>query len=173
MTEIHENLHVPLKVLINCNYCLVFWKMRDLYLIIMQNVIILKSTRFHEIHPQPYKVRCFNKNSSVWGVYGGGYDPRFYEIQGHSPSPAFIKLDIFGWNTCFYKVLGGFHMKSMRFHLKSTRFHEICWISWNPADFNWKTHLQGIVTLCLLTLKRFILLLFKIYVILKNNNYFI
>ena len=30
-----------------------------------------------EIHPQPYKVRCFNKNSSVWGVHGGGYDPDF------------------------------------------------------------------------------------------------
>ena len=49
-----------------------------------------------EIHPQPYKVRCFNKNSSVWGVHGGGYDPRFHEIRGHSPSPAFIKLDSFG-----------------------------------------------------------------------------
>ena len=29
-----------------------------------------------EIHPKPYKIRCFNKNSSVWGgVQGGGYDP--------------------------------------------------------------------------------------------------
>ena len=46
-----------------------------------------------EIHPKPYKIRCFNKNSSVWGgVHGGGYDPRFHETQGHSPSPAFIKL---------------------------------------------------------------------------------
>ena len=25
-----------------------------------------------EIHPKPYKIRCFNKNSSVWGVHGGG-----------------------------------------------------------------------------------------------------
>ena len=25
-----------------------------------------------EIHPRPYKIRCFNKNSSVWGVHGGG-----------------------------------------------------------------------------------------------------
>ena len=49
-----------------------------------------------EIHPKPYKIRCFNKNSSVWGVQGGGYDPRFQEIQGHSPSPAFIKLNSFG-----------------------------------------------------------------------------
>ena len=49
-----------------------------------------------EIHPQPYKGRYFNKNSLVWGVHGGGYDPGFHEIQGHSPSPAFIKLDSFG-----------------------------------------------------------------------------
>ena len=85
-----------------------------------------------EIHPKPYKIRCLNKNSSVWGVQGGGYDPGFHEIRGHSPSPAFIKLNSFGWNICFYKVLGGFHadfMKSARFHVKS------------------KDHLQGIVTL--------------------------
>ena len=35
-----------------------------------------------EIHPKPYKIRCFNKNSSVWGggggVQGGGYDPGFH-----------------------------------------------------------------------------------------------
>ena len=29
------------------------------------------------------------------GVHGGGYDPRFHEIQDHSPSPAFIKLNSF------------------------------------------------------------------------------
>ena len=90
----------------------------------------MKSGRFHEIHwisgeihPKPYKIRCFIKNSSVWGVHGGGYDPRFHEIQGHSPFPAFIKLNSFGWNICFYKVLGGFHLKSARFHLKSSGFH--------------------------------------------------
>ena len=85
-----------------------------------------------EIHPKPYKIRCFNKNSSVWGggVQGGGYDPGFHEILVHSPSPAFIKLNSFGWNICFYKVLGGFHMKSTGFHVKL------------------KDHLQGIVTLC-------------------------
>ena len=49
-----------------------------------------------EIHPKPYEIRCFNKNSSVWGVQGGGYDPGFHEILGHSPSPAFIKLNSFG-----------------------------------------------------------------------------
>ena len=52
----------------------------------------LKSGRFHEIwrispeiqrisceiHPKPYKIRYFNKNSSVWGVQGGGYDPGFH-----------------------------------------------------------------------------------------------
>ena len=62
-----------------------------------------------EIHPKPYKIRCFNKNSSVWGVQGGGYDPGFHEILVHSPSPTFIKLNSFGWNIWFYKVLGGFH----------------------------------------------------------------
>ena len=93
---------------------------------------ILKSGGFHEIwqispaiwqisceiHPKPYKIRCFNKNSSIWGVQGGGYDPGFHEILVHSPSPAFIKLNSFGWNICFYKVLGGFHMKSAGFHVK-------------------------------------------------------
>ena len=84
-----------------------------------------------EIHPKPYKIRCFNKNSSVWGgMHGGGYDPRFHEIQGHSPSPAFIKLNSFCWNIWIYKVLGGFHLKSGRFHVKS------------------RDHLQRIVTLC-------------------------
>ena len=57
---------------------------------------ILKSSRFDEIHPKPYKIRCFNKNSSVWGVQGGGYDPGFHEILVHSPSSAFIKLNSFG-----------------------------------------------------------------------------
>ena len=42
-----------------------------------------------------------------------------HEILGHSPHPAFIKLKSFCWNTCCYKVLGGFHMKS----------------GWNPPDF--------------------------------------
>ena len=78
----------------------------------------LKSSRFHEIW-----------QISVWGVHGGGYDPRFHEIQGHSPSPAFIKLNSFCWNIWIYKVLGGFHLKSARFHLRSTGFHEIRQIS--------------------------------------------
>ena len=125
--------------------CLVFRK-KDLYLIITQKLTFVEIRRISseiqqisgeiqqisgEIHPKPYKIRCFNKNSSVWGVHGGGYDPGFHEIQGHSPSPAFIKLNSFGWNICFYKLLGGFH-----------------------ADFMWnrKTHLQGIVTLCLWSL---------------------
>ena len=99
------------------------FRKKDLYLIIMQKLIFLKSSGFHvkssgflEIHPKLYKIRCFNQNSSVWGVQGGGYDPGFHEILVHSPSPAFIKLNSFGWNICFYKVLGGFHMKSAGFH---------------------------------------------------------
>ena len=110
---------------------LVFRKSKDLYLIITQKLIIHEIRRISgEIHPKPYKFRCFSKNSSVWGVHGGGYDPRFHEIQGHSPSPAFIKLNSFCWNIWIYKVLGGFHLKSAGFHVKS------------------KDHLQGIVTLC-------------------------
>ena len=58
------------------------------------------------------------------------FHPRFHEIQGHSPSPAFIKLNSFCWNIWIYKVLGGFHLKSAGFHVKS------------------KDLLQGIVTLC-------------------------
>ena len=80
---------------------------------------------------------------SLGGVHGGGYDPRFHEIQGHSPSPAFIKLDSFGF-TCFYKVLGGFHLKSAGFHLKSAgfhlksgRFHEIHRISCGFHEIHW------------------------------------
>ena len=119
MTVSHEKFN---------NRCLVFRKTKDLYLIITQKLIILKSVKsggFHheiceiwwilgEIHPKPYKIKCFNKNSSVWGgCMEGGYDPRFHEIQGHSPSPAFIKLNSFCW-IWFYKVLGGFHLKSRR-----------------------------------------------------------
>ena len=33
------------------------------------------------------------KTLQFGGVHGGDYDPRFHEIQGHSPSPAFIKLN--------------------------------------------------------------------------------
>ena len=59
------------------------------------------------------------KTLQFGGVHGGGYDPRFHEIQGHSPSPAFIKLNSFCWNIWIYKVLGGFHLKSAGFHVKS------------------------------------------------------
>ena len=81
---------------------LVFRK-KDLYLVISQKFTFMKCSGFHEIqwispeiHPKPYKIRCFNKNSSVWGVQGGGYEPGFHEILCHSPSPAFIKLNSFG-----------------------------------------------------------------------------
>ena len=52
----------------------------------------LKSGRFREIrwisgeiHPEPYKFRCFNKNYSVWWMQERGYDLGFHEIWGHSP----------------------------------------------------------------------------------------
>ena len=41
-----------------------------------------------EIHPKPYKSKCFNQNYSVWWMQKRGYDPRFHEIRGHSPLPA-------------------------------------------------------------------------------------
>ena len=159
---------------------MVFRKTKDLYLIITQKLIILKSVksgRFHEIHEiwwispwNPWNPVDFMKSGGfqvksgrfheiqqisgqIWQISGeihpnliksdvstktlqfrgcmeGGYDPRFHEIQGHSPSPAFIKLNSFCWNIWFYKVLGGFHLKSAGFHVKS------------------KDHLQGIVILC-------------------------
>ena len=54
----------------------------------------------------------------------------FHEILGHSPHPAFIKLKSFCWNTCFYKVLGGFQIQ-----VKS---------GWNPPDF--ERQLPGMVS---------------------------
>ena len=44
-----------------------------------------------------------------------GYEPGFHEILGHSPLPSLPKLKSFCWNIWFYKVLGGFHMKSAGF----------------------------------------------------------
>ena len=69
-----------------------------------------------EIHPKPYKIRCFNKNYSVWWMQERGYDLGFHEIWGHSPLHAPPKLKSFCWNIWFYKVLGGFQVKSARFH---------------------------------------------------------
>ena len=82
----------------------------------------MKSGGFHEIHrisceihPKPYKSKCFNQNYSVWWMQERGYDPGFHEILGHSPLPAPPKLKSFCWNIWFYKVLGGFHMKIWAF----------------------------------------------------------
>ena len=33
-----------------------------------------------EIHPKPYKSKCFNQNYSVWWMQERGYDPGFHEI---------------------------------------------------------------------------------------------
>ena len=40
----------------------------------------MKSAGFHEIHPKPYKSKCFNQNYSVWWMQERGYDPGFHEI---------------------------------------------------------------------------------------------
>ena len=104
----------------------------------------MKSARFHEIHwisygfheiqwisceihPEPYKFRCFSKNSSVW-------------------------VD-FTWNLLDFMKSTGFHtdfMKSSRFHMdfmKSGGFHTDFMKS---GGFHVKSKdlLQGIVTLC-------------------------
>ena len=94
-------------------------------------VDFMKSGRFQvKSTPNLIKSDVSTKTLQFGGCMEGGYDPRFHEIQGHSPSPAFIKLNSFCWNIWFYKVWGGFHLKSAGFHVKS------------------KDHLQGIVTLC-------------------------
>ena len=95
----------------------------------------LKSGGFHLWNPaeftqissmkstQNYKSKCFSKNSSVWWMQGGGYDQGFHEI-------------------C----------------MKSAGFHEICWISPEIQRISCGFHvkskdlLQGIVTLCFVTL---------------------
>ena len=159
--QTQKHIEVSLDWVPGVSKCLVFRKSKDLYLIITQKLIILKSVKsggfHHEIQWISWNLADFRWNPADFmksgrfqvkssrfhlksthnltksdvstktlqfgGVHGGGYDPRFHEIQGHSPSPAFIKLDSFCWNTCFYKVLGGFHMKSAGFHLKSARCH--------------------------------------------------
>ena len=57
---------------------------------------ILKSGGFHVKSTQNLIKSDVSTKTSVWGVQGGGYDPGFHEILGHSPSPAFIKLNSFG-----------------------------------------------------------------------------
>ena len=119
-------------------YLLVFRK-KDLYLIIKQKLTFMKSGGFHEIrwisgeiHPKPYKIRCFNKNSLVWGgawrdfMKSGVIAPLLHS------SNWIVLVETFAF---------------IRFWVDFMR------ISWNLADFMWnrKTHLQGIVTLCFLS----------------------
>ena len=81
----------------------------------------------HEIHPKPYKSKCFSKNSSVWWMQGGGYDLGFHEILGHSPSPAPPQTKEFLLKHLIYKV---FHVKCC---MKS------CWISKLWAFASWSS----------------------------------
>ena len=60
-------------------FWLVFWKTKDLYLIIMQKLIILKSGEFHEI----WQISCGFKSSG------------FHEILGHSPPPCIHQTEEF------------------------------------------------------------------------------
>ena len=79
----------------------------------------VKSGRFHlKSTHNLIKSDVSTKTLQFGGCMEGAMTPDFMKS-----SPAFIKLDSFGWNTCFYKVLGGFHMKSRRIS------PEICRIS--------------------------------------------
>ena len=71
---------------------------------------------------------------SLMECRGGGHDPGFNEILGHSPHPAFIKLKSFCWNTWIYKVSHEIRQIS---HEICWISHEICQIAWNPLDFMW------------------------------------
>ena len=97
------------------------WNLADFVKSGRYHVDFMWTGKFHmkNLINQMFQQKLF----SLGVVQGRGYDLGFHEILGHSPHPAFIKLRSFCWNTCFYKVLGGFHVKS-------------------------KDHLQGIVTLC-------------------------
>ena len=96
-------------------FWLVFWKMKDLYLIIMQKLIILKSGRFHvDLNPVDFMkslVIAPTLHSSNWRVFA---------------------------ETLAFIILGGFHRWNLGelcwiSQVKSTRFQgEIWWISWNP-----------------------------------------
>ena len=99
----------------------------------------LKSGGFHVKSTHNLIKSDVSTKTSVWGVHGGGYDPRFHEIHIapllHSSNwivlietPAFTRFWVdFTWNLPDF--------------------------TWNPPDFMYrKTHLQGILTLCLLSL---------------------
>ena len=45
-----------------------------------------------EIHPKPYKIRCFNKNSSVWGGAGRELWPGFH-MKFHMKSGGFHEIE--------------------------------------------------------------------------------
>ena len=85
-----------------------------------------------EIHPKPYKIRCFNKNYSVWWMQERGYDLGSHEIWGHSPPPCtppnwivFVETsDFIRFGVDFTGNPPDFMVKSAGFHLKSARFHE-------------------------------------------------
>ena len=120
---------------------MVFRFSKDLYLIMMQKLTLQISLRISpEIHSKPYKIRCFNKNSSVWGVQGGAMTQDFMKSWFIAPllhlsnwivlveTFAFIRFWVdFTWNPADFMKSAGFHVKS-------------------------KDHLHGIVTLCLLQL---------------------
>ena len=113
---------------------------------------------------QNYKSKCFSKNSSVWWMQGGGYDQGFHKIHWisceiHMKSTRFQNYELlrddqvyrsfvfrktnqksFCWNIWFYKVWGGFHVKS-------------------------KDLLQGIVTLCFVPLNAQHIIVEHVYVI--------
>ena len=78
------------------------------------------------------------KSLQFVGCMEGDMTPDFMKSKVTAPLLHSSNWIVFVWNIWFYKVLGGFHLKSAGFHLKSGGFH-----------VKSKDHLQGIVTLCL------------------------
>ena len=141
-------------------FWLVFWKMKDLYLIITQNLIILKSSGFHADftwNPVDFMkslVIAPILHSSNWRVFaetlafiilGGFHRWNLGELCWISQVKSLViapTLHSSNWRvfaeTLAFIILGGFHRWYLgEIHwisqVKSARFQgEIWWISWNP-----------------------------------------
>ena len=134
-------------------FWLVFWKMKDLYLIIMQKLIILKSSGFHAdfmwnlVDFMKSLVIAPTLHSSNWRVFaetlafiilGGFHRWNVGEICWISQVKSLViapTLHSSNWRvfaeTLAFIILGDF---TGEIWVKSTRFH-----GWNPPDFRVKS----------------------------------
>ena len=78
-----------------------------------------------EIHPKPYKSKCFNQNYSVWWMQERGYDPGFHETM----TPDFMKSGV---------IAPSMHPPNWRVFVETSDFIRF-WVdfTWNPPDFSW------------------------------------